>query len=389
MIKLEKKEDCCGCYACMACCPVSCIEMQEDNEGFLYPVVDRDKCVECSMCQKVCPTISRQVPRKPLNVYACKNKSSEVRCKSSSGGVFSLLAEQTIAEGGTVFGACFNEKNKVIHSYTSTREGLELFRGSKYVQSEVGDTYRIAEKILKSGRFVLFSGSPCQILGLRLYLKKDYSNLLTVDFICHGVPSPKVWNIYLKELSQKHSLCGITNINFRNKELGWSNFCFSLDFTRKKHTIHLLEPMYLNHYMRGFLSDLYLRPSCYQCPVRYLKSGSDITLGDYWGDINALGDFVDDKGISAVFLNTPSGINYFNSLTCEVQLSSYEEVLVGNKSVEKSNQEPIKRKQFYSLLEHRCFFSIIEELTEMSFKERMKLKIMNLHIMLEKLKMIY
>lgn len=138
--------------------------------------------------------------------------------------------------------------------------------------------------------------------------------------------------------------------------------------------------MYLNHYMRGFLSDLYLRPSCYQCPVRYLKSGSDITLGDYWGDINALGDFVDDKGISAVFLNTPSGINYFNSLTCEVQLSSYEEVLVGNKSVEKSNQEPIKRKQFYSLLEHRCFFSIIEELTEMSFKERMKLKIMNLHI---------
>lgn len=386
MIEFEKKEDCCGCYACMTVCPVSCIKMQEDDEGFSYPVINKDQCINCSLCQKVCPVINIQHSRKPIKVYACKNKSLEVRLKSSSGGLFSSLAKQIILEGGVVFGACFNEKNEVVHDYISTIAGLDIFRRSKYVQSNVGYSYRIVENYLKSGKPVLFSGTPCQVLGLRLYLKKTYSNLSTVDFICHGVPSPKVWNIYIKELSKKYSSYKIANINFRDKEHGWNTFSFSLDFIKEDHVIHFSEPMYLNHYMRGYLSDLYLRPSCHQCSTRCLKSGSDITLGDFWGNQNSLDDFVDNKGISAVLLNTSKGEMLFKKLDCDSMKSSYEDVLSGNPSIERSHPKPTERDEFYSLLNHRQFASIIQDLTKMNFKERMKLKLMNLHIIIDKLK---
>lgn len=383
MIQLSNKEDCCGCSACVQACPASCIGMQTDEEGFLYPFIDEEKCIDCNICHKVCPVICFSESRKPLSVYAVKSKSGEIREKSSSGGVFSLLAERIIEAGGVVFGACFDEKNEVVHAYTSVKEELQAFRGSKYVQSQIGDTYRMAKEFLQSGRSVLFSGTPCQILGLHQYLKKKYVNLLTVDFICHGVPSPKVWQIYLEELKKKLSVQDIRHISFRDKKLGWKNFSFSCDILKKGKAIHYVEPKYLNPYMRGFLSDLYLRPICYQCPVRSLKSGSDITLGDFWGFYGILQEFRDDKGISAVLLNTSVGANFFNSLSCEKQITSYEDILKGNPSLETSHIRPAKRVQFYSRLDRRHFFSIIEELTEMSLKDRLKLKMINLRFRLK------
>lgn len=386
MIKLSSKEDCCGCHACAATCPVSCISMQPDEEGFLYPVTDEDACIACGLCQQVCPVIHTSDSRGTRNVYAVKNNSDEIRKKSSSGGVFSLLAERVIKEGGVVFGACLNEKNEVVHAYTTVKEELVIFRGSKYVQSKIGNTYRLAEEFLQAERRVLFSGTPCQILGLHRYLKKKYSNLLTVDFICHGVPSPGVWQIYLQELRRKLSVETIQNIRFRDKKLGWKNFSFSFDVSKKDKVLHYVAPKYLNHYMRGFLSDLYLRPICYQCPVRSLKSGSDITLGDYWGADRTLPEFSDDKGINAVLINSTLGMAYFDTLSCEKKISSYEEVLGGNHSLETSHVKPSERSQFYFRLKKEPFFSLVEELTHMSWKDRLKLKIINFRFKLGKYK---
>lgn len=386
MIKLSSKEDCCGCYACVTACPASCISMQPDEEGFFYPVTDKEACVACGLCQKVCPVIQTSDSRKTLSVYAAKNTSDETRKKSSSGGVFSLLAERVIEDGGVVFGACFNDKNEVIHTYATVQEELAIFRGSKYVQSKIGNTYRLAEEFLQSGRQVLFSGTPCQILGLHRYLKKKYSNLLTVDFICHGVPSPGVWQTYLQELRRKFSVEAVQNVSFRDKKLGWKNFSFSFDFSKKDKVVHYVAPKYLNHYMRGFLSDLYLRPICYQCPLRSLKSGSDITLGDFWGTGRVFPAFDDDKGISAVLINTSLGMSCFDTLSCEKKISSYEEVIKGNHSLETSHVKPAERAQFYSRFKKESFFSLIEELTHMSWKDRLKLKIINFRFRLEKYK---
>jgi len=199
-VQLVKRELCTGCGACYSICPVHCISMQEDPEGFLYPVIEKEKCTSCKKCENVCPAIVQGNERKPLSVYAAKNLNEEIRRQSSSGGIFTLIAESIIQKGGVVFGARFNGNWEVVHDYTETEEGLAAFRGSKYVQSRIGDTYLKAKDFLLAGRKVLFSGTPCQIAGLKAFLQKDYDNLLTVDLICHGVPSPLVWKRYLDEV---------------------------------------------------------------------------------------------------------------------------------------------------------------------------------------------
>lgn len=192
MIEIKDKKDCCGCSACVQKCPKQCISLKEDNEGFLYPEVDKSMCINCGLCEKVCPVLHQGESRKPLKVYAAKNQDEEIRRQSSSGGIFTLLAEKTIQDGGVVFGARFDEHWEVKHDYTETIEGLAAFRGSKYVQSRMEDNYRKAEMFLKQGRKVLFSGTPCQVAGLKRFLRKYYGNLLTIDMVCHGVPSPLV-----------------------------------------------------------------------------------------------------------------------------------------------------------------------------------------------------
>lgn len=199
MIHITNRQDCCGCAACAQRCPKQCISMKEDAEGFLYPTVDTEVCIDCGLCEKVCPELNSGRERQPQKVYAAINKDEKIRLGSSSGGVFTALAEQTIDEGGVVFGARFDENWEVVHAYTETKEGLTAFRGSKYVQSRIGNAYKDAERFLRNGRKVLFTGTPCLVMGLKLYLGRDYDNLLTVDFLCHGVPSPKAWRLYLKE----------------------------------------------------------------------------------------------------------------------------------------------------------------------------------------------
>lgn len=352
MIKITRPENCCGCSACAQRCPKQCITMEEDPEGFLYPRIDLSKCIDCKLCEKVCPIINPNEDKQPLEVYATINPDEETRKQSSSGGVFTLFATRIIQENGVVFGARFDENGEVKHDYTETLEGLAVFRGSKYVQSRIGNTYQKAESFLKSGKKVLFSGTPCQIAGLKRFLKKDYDNLITVDFICHGVPSPKIWRNYLKATCNQ--LAGgkdyeIKAINFRNKDKGWKKYNFSLSLNIKdeangKRYKEFCEPAGNNAYMKGFLGDLYLRPSCHYCAVKSGKSGSDITIADHWGVQKQNPSLDDGKGVSLAFYNTPKGSLY--KLLSDTPLS-YQEAIKYNRAAVKSYKAHRKRNLFF------------------------------------------
>jgi coenzyme F420-reducing hydrogenase beta subunit len=380
MIRLENKTDCCGCNACVQSCPKDCITMQEDNEGFLYPSINIETCIDCSLCEKVCPEIHQGKGRKPLQVFAAKNKNEKIRVQSSSGGIFTLLAEKTIEENGVVFGARFDENWEVIHDYTETIEGLSAFRGSKYVQSRIGETFSQTKQFLKAGLKVLFSGTPCQIAGLKLFLQKDYENLLTVDFVCHGVPSPKVWRKYLNELSNET----VSGISFRDKTKGWKVFSFSLSKNNQKQGL-FIETLHQNVFMKGFLKDLYLRPSCYDCPSKSFKSGSDITLGDYWGIQDILPEFDDDKGVSLVMINSVKGQEVYNQLNTESIGTTYENALAGNPSIETSVRKTGKRDVFMKNMEAKdgSIIDLINKITKLSFREWMRIRVIKILVHLK------
>jgi len=348
MIKIIDKEQCCGCSACLHFCPKKSITFKEDKEGFLYPSVNMETCIDCGLCEKVCPVLNQNEERIPEKVYAAKHEDDEIRMKSSSGGIFTLLADQILDEGGVVFGARFNDKWEVIHDYTETKEGLAPFRGSKYVQSYIGDSYKIAETFLKNGRKVMFSGTPCQIAGLKKFLRKEYDNLLAVDFVCHGVPSPMVWRKYLEEEIANQGGAVLTGVNFRDKSIGWKDFSFVLNFSKEegtiKHNYALSSVFTENAYMKAFLSNLSLRPSCYACPAKAGKSGADITIGDFWGIENVMSEFDDDRGVSLVFLhNQRCLINCFSKIVGV----EYSDTLKGNFCVRSSVVKPINRNYFY------------------------------------------
>ena len=375
MIEIKEKKDCCGCSACVQRCPKSCISLKEDNEGFLYPIVDKDICIDCGLCEKVCPVIHQRQEKRPMFVYAAKNNDEIIRKQSSSGGFFTLIAENIINEGGVVFGARFDDNYLVKHDYSETIEGLSVFRASKYVQSRLEDNYQKAEKFLKQGRKVLFSGTPCQIAGLKRYLCKEYDNLLTVDFVCHGVPSPGVWRKYLKETIAR--MCDtnsvstdsismenvhVESISFRDKSLGWKNFSFAMTLSAttrsgENKTFSLCEVYHQNSFMKGFLKDLYLRPSCYFCSARSGKSGSDITIGDLWGAPMIIGDKDDDRGCNLVLVN--KDISFINNSSLSLEQINYQSALAYNPSIEKNVKIPLQRYYFYSAFKKNINFESI------------------------------
>ena len=325
MIQITEKTNCCGCGACVQRCPNACITMHEDEQGFLYPKVDTGKCIECGLCEKVCPVMNHGEPRQPLTCYAAINKDEKIRLASSSGGVFTALAEYVIANSGVVFGARFNEKWEVVHDYTETIEGLAAFRGSKYVQSTIGDNYRLAEQFLKDGRQVLFTGTPCQIAGLKHYLRKEYENLLSVEVACHGVPSPLVWREYIKD---KNPQC----INFRDKKDGWKRFGLTFDNVGESHSQDL--------YMRAFLSNLTLRPSCFNCKLKSGVSNCDLLVADYWGINNIHPELDDDKGVSLVVVFSFKILDLFKELDLLLEITDYKKAALSNIAIESCFLKP-------------------------------------------------
>lgn len=346
MINIKSKEDCCGCSACAQRCPKQCISMIEDEEGFLYPKVDTANCIDCHLCEKVCPVINQDEPHTPQNVYAAKNLNETIRMNSSSGGIFTILAEQIINSEGVVFGACWDDEWNIKHDYAECIDDLAKFRSSKYLQSVIGDTYIKAEQFLKAGRKVMFTGTPCQIAGLKHFLRKEYDNLLAVEVICHSVPSPGVWQRYLT--TRLHTLkwnkSGIRNILFRDKKTGWKTYSFVIE---KKDGNSFTELSNKNAFMRGFLADLYTRPSCHACPAKQLRSGSDITLGDFWSIESLMPEIDDDKGVSAIIVNSDKGKQVLHNINVELYEVSYNELTTRNPALVKSFPITPKRTEFF------------------------------------------
>lgn len=343
MINIIRKEDCCGCSACLQRCPKKCISMTEDEEGFLYPIVNMTICNNCKICESVCPTINKYPTKEIKSSFSAINQDETIRNLSSSGGIFTLLSQMIIDKGGVVFGACWNDKWEVEHGYTETYEGLARFRGSKYLQSRIGNNYILAEQFLKKQRFVLFSGTPCQISGLKHYLRKDYDNLLCVDIVCHGVPSPKVWNNYLNEVCSrnKSNIQDIKSINFRDKSTGWNNYSFCIKASRWEHK----EIAFKNPFMKGFLHDIINRPSCTKCPAKPFRSGSDITIGDLWGAESISPNMNDGKGISLVLVNNEKGREYIKKI--KAQDIPLQEAIMKNPAILKTSSASAKRDLFF------------------------------------------
>ena len=367
--------------------------MHPDEQGFLYPQIDLDKCIDCHLCEKVCPVLNQATPKSPLQTYAAKNKNPEVQQTSSSGGVFFALAEYIINEKkGVVFGARFNDNWDVVHEYAETIEAVKAFKGSKYVQSQIGDSFIKARKFLNEGRTVMFTGTPCQIAGLKLFLRKDYGqNLLCVDFVCHGVPSPMIWQDYLNTITRpsgaevgKNSdlqstlnttMPVITGISFRDKKISWQKYGFAVHAvahkgdkntdlqslkTNNEEQELLFEPHYENLYMQGFLKDLYLRPSCYACPAKSGKSHSDITIADFWGLKHTYPDAYNNELFSLVMALSSFGKDILTKTDISYREASYKLALKYNKAIVLSTTKPKQYDLFWEKYLTKGFSSLPE-----------------------------
>lgn len=334
---MVEKARCTGCSACAMACGAKAIRMQPDEDGFLYPQIDRTRCVDCGKCSAVCPVIAipdkTDTATKACMIYA---KDAALRSASSSGGAFSLLAQQVLDKGGVVFGCAVSDDCYGAHHIgVDSCEELEKLRGSKYIQSAMGDTLRQAKAALDRGSWVLFSGTPCQIAGLKSFLgNKPYEKLVTVDVICHGVPAPAVWENYVRELEGEHG-CKVTKVSFRDKAAGWQRYSLSMEFSNG---VRYSRSVTEDPYLRGFVGNLYLRPSCYRCAFKGNGYCSDITLADFWGVKQFSPEESDDRGISLAITHTESGESLAAALgeAAVIKAVPMKDAILGNSSYDKS-----------------------------------------------------
>lgn len=362
MIQLCEHQKCTGCAACASVCGVKAIQMKADAEGFLYPVIDENRCVECGKCRLTCPQINTN-PRPNMEkiVYAGWLKDKKLRKKSTSGGAFTAIAEEVLGEGGVVFGAGFDNDLKVIHKQVSSTANLDQLRGSKYVQSDLKQTFAEVKQQLLAGRQVLFSGTACQIDGLYSYLKNRYEGqLFTIDLVCHGVPSPKVWKDYLEYMETEYK-ASVEQAYFRNKEPGWYVFGMKLVFGDGK--VYKANT-YDDPYIRGFLRELFLRPSCHQCHYASVSRVADLTLADFWGYVETSRvDRDHDKGISMIMINSENGKRLFDRANTKLRL--YErpvaQAVRGNPALSKCFPPAEKRADFWNDYHTTGFAGVVDK----------------------------
>lgn len=345
---------CTGCGACVHLCTKQAISLSENQEGFLYPKVDDNLCVNCGLCEKNCPVNQSGKTAEKFSVrktFACIANDEKIREKSSSGGMFTVLAEKIIEEGGIVFGAEFDEDFSVKFGWTDSVEGLERFRGSKYLQARTENSFSECKKFLEDGRKVLFSGTPCQVAGLKAFLKKDYENLYTVDFICHGVPSAELWQKYVK-YREKKSASRTVKTAFRRKNDGWKLYSLSFTFANDS---EYRQSLTKDKYLQIFLKDNSLRESCYKCSFRGDNHKSDLTIADFWGIESVYPDFFDDRGTSLLIVQNEKGKNLFDSCTGRFKSkeTDFFKAVNFNPSYFKSPARKEKRNVFYKDFETR------------------------------------
>lgn len=362
MLEIKNKCDCCGCAACDNICPQNCITMIEDDEGFLYPTVNQQRCINCNLCVHVCPMIKAQNVSNPENTekhaaYAAYAKDKDLRLHSSSGGVFSLSAEWILQQGGIVFGAAYDRNFLVHHIAIERVEDLSVLRGSKYLQSRTEKAFQQVRDYLDTGKLVLYTGTACQIAGLKRYLRKEYPNLYTIDVLCHGVPSPKVWKKYIECMQNDSHL---KDINFRDKVHGWKQFSLTMKY---ENGIIDTQVFGKNPYMRMFLKNICLRPSCYACRYKEMDRPSDITIGDAWGIDSYMPEMDDDNGTSVVITHSHRGSEMLEAIEEKmvVRKAELDQILPPSADSRKSVTPHMNRKKFFWKLSTEESFQDLEK----------------------------
>ena len=356
---VKNKADCCGCYACYNICPVNAIDMCSDEEGFWYPVILQDKCINCRQCEIVCPAINQPDVFPMKSAFGCYANNEEELMSSSSGGVSAIIAREILSCGGIVCGASFNEDMEVVHTIIDSENDLGKIKGTKYVQSRIGNAHSELEQYLKKGKQVLFSGTPCQVAGLKAYLKKEYENLFCIDLICHGVPSPEVWKRYLIEIS---SGAKVKYVTFRNKTKGVSNI--TIDY--KLENGEVIQERYSESlYIKGFIQNLYLRPSCFKCNFKGTNRCSDMTIGDFWAMREYHPDEYQENGVSAVIIHNEKAEKLFRKASADMRVvqATPDEIGCWNECLFTSVQPNSKRGEFFSSLSNYKVFESIEKFT--------------------------
>ena len=339
--------------------------MAADERGFLHPVLDSSKCIDCGLCKRVCPVLNDDIFKSPSDsqFFSCKHRNDEVRRNSSSGGFFYELASMVISEGGVVCGARFSSDYKrVYHSLAFTFEDFQPMRVSKYVQSEMRDTYKKVREVLKTGKKVLFTGTPCQVAGLKAFLMKDYDNLISVEVVCHGVPSQKVWDYYLSSLEKEYD-GKVSAVSFRDKKDGWRNYHITIGFDNGS---VISESSKDNAYMKSFLTDLNIRESCTRCHFKRFASGADISMGDFWGSTELGETYSDDVGISVVGLHTEKAKLLFDTMQSSlkgVKRLSEKEAFVFNENYSLSARKHPNRELFFERYGDGMFADLVNDLS--------------------------
>ena len=381
MINIVNKVDCCGCSACKNICPKNCIEMIADKEGFLYPSVDKKKCVNCRLCETACPILHYEVEKENKAQLGAivVSRDETVLAQSTSGGAFTAIAEYVISCGGYVYGVEMNSDFFVHHIEVSDVMNLVKFRNSKYVQSDIGSIYKMVESRLKSGVLVCFSGTPCQIEGLRHFLRKDYENLILVDVVCRAVPSPGVWNRYIHYIQEKYG--SLSNVRFRDKDLGYQYSTMKIQSSDGKILRNGIES---DQWLRMFFSGMIIRPSCTDCKFRRMYRNSDITIWDCFNVSDLSKNFDETKGATRMLIHSEKGKMVFDSIANKYhyEMMSPDMLVRGLTELSKSPQEHALKKQFfedYHLLS-------MEELLNKYFANTLSVKIKkNARLFLNKL----
>ena len=375
-ITILDKNKCTGCRMCEQICPVNAIKMVENGEGFLEPEIIENKCINCGLCAKRCPQLNELKfnKLKEVQAYAAKNKNMETQKQSSSGGLFSNFADYVFYNNGVIYGCVFNKDIKAEHIRIDNKEELYKLRGSKYVQSDTKDTFKQVKQDLENGKTVLYTGTPCQISGLKQFLGRDYDKLITIDLVCHGVPSPELFQKYIKYLEEKYG-SKIVEYQFRSKEKNVWGLNLKIKFYNDK--VKYI-PMSLDPYYKTFIEGKNYRECCYNCKYANENRIGDITIADYWGIEKEHPEFYDEKGVSAIILNTEKGLQIWNEINEQIAYipSTIEKVKNKNHNLNMPTERTSERENIYKNLNNKEFRKYIKE--DLKFKYKTKDIIKNL-----------
>lgn len=369
MKRICESDKCCGCMSCYSACKKGAIKADQNENGFIVPKIDESSCADCGVCNTVCPVVSKTKKEYLQKGYACFNNNAETVNLSSSGGVFTLIADEIIKRGGVVFGAAFDEDFSVHHIFVDNLEDLEKLRGSKYLQSKIGDSFKKAKEFLENGRPVLFTGMPCQINGLKAFLKKDYDNLFLQDIVCHSAPSAKIWQIYIRH-REKAEGSKLVSVSFREKSQSWQKYNMSMRFENGSE--YKIEGRQ-DPYMKAFIKGLSVNKACSACRFKTGNRAADITLADFWGIEKICPEMYNINGTSLVTVNSPKGEKMFELIKNNMTVKSVDVLAALAYNTAALNPVLLNphRDEFFAKVNEDNFERLVKKFTPVPLKQRL------------------